>query len=197
MRLLELLASRKSLVRSYFYSVNLMLLFKVGAILAKTNDVCIINEHKIRWNLAPVLEFNPRCVEGAKLLVFEAESELEVPQEFWLATSPKRLKLQADVVEVVKLSDGSFKATLANELFNFRISGGQLLELKMGSDEAEVLRLLEEWGGEAELKDVVAVASKRCGMTRDAVREVVWRLKEKGYLDLIGRLVKKKNMREG
>ncbi|AWR99774.1 hypothetical protein [Metallosphaera hakonensis] len=184
---LEELASRRHLVLSYFYTVNLTLVLSLARLLeSRGEEVCIIHDERIRWNLAP-FTVNLKCSPNSVNLVFEAESELEVPKDFLLVTSNRNLKLHdATTLRLSKVKEGIFMALGEGAKFTFRISANGVEDYE--ERKSDVIKILEELGGEATLQDIVNISSKRLNLSREMVRE------ELGFLARTGKIVIKKNV---
>jgi hypothetical protein len=188
---LERLINDRNFVRSPYYWFNLVLVLNVGSILSKDYPVCIGNSERIRWNLVPKVDFKPVCTEGARLIIFEAENENEVPANFWLVTSPRKLKLKVNTFQVEKLSDGTFMASSNGIHHNVKVTDGRIVEIPLIDAEMEILTLLDQWEGEGSISDIVGIISKRRGISSGEVRQVIARLKEKGRIEVVGKTVRR------
>lgn len=161
----------KHLIVSYYYSVNLRLTLTLAKLLKdRGEEVCILNEHKIKWNLAPfTVEFN--CSESSVNLVFEAESELEVPKNYLFVTSSRKLNLPgAKTFHIKKISEVAFLAYSEEARFSFKIGKDTIEEFEQGED---LIKILKDLGGEATLRDLVNISSKKLNLPKEKVREEV------------------------
>lgn len=190
---LEELLDKRSLIISYYYSINLTLLLNFASLLYKKkgSHICIINYGKIKWEFYPYeINFPVKCDENASVLVFEAESEKEVPEKFNLVTSYKNLKINAVKVKVEKIDASTYKAILDDYVEMFKINQGKIEEVKLDNTLTELIKIISELGSETELKDVVNIASKRLELTKDEVREKLLFLQELNKIEIKDKKVK-------
>lgn len=190
---LERLLDKKSLVISYYYSVNLILLMNFASLYYRKTgkNVCIGNFGKIKWELYPKdVDFPIICDENSALLVFEAESESELPEKFIFATSYKNLKVNAVKVRVEKFDQNTYRAIIEDEIIPFKITKGEINEVRLTDEHNELLNIIKELGGECEMKDLVNIASKRLNIPRDEVRERLLFLKEIDKIEIDGKKIR-------
>lgn len=184
---LEKLIDKHTLVVSYYYTANLTLLLNFASILhrKKGTYICIANYGKIKWELYPYeLDFPIKCDDNASLLVFEAESEREVPEKFVLVTSYKNLKINATKVRIEKINSRIYKAIFEDYIEAFKINNGRIEEVKLDDALTEILRIISELGEEVELKDVVNIVSKKLELTKEEVREKLLFLQELNKIEI-------------
>ncbi|PVU75621.1 hypothetical protein DDW13_04740 [Acidianus hospitalis] len=190
---LERLLDKKSLVISYYYSVNLTLLMNFASLYYRKTgkSICIGNFGKIKWEFYPKdVDFPIKCDENSAFLVFEAENENELPEKFIFATSYKNLKVNAIKVRVEKFEYNTYKAIIEDEIIPFKIVKGEINEIKLANDYTELLNIIKELGGECEMRDLVNIASKRLNIPRDEVKEKILFLKEIDKIDIEGKKIK-------
>ncbi|EWG08032.1 MAG: hypothetical protein ASUL_00220 [Candidatus Aramenus sulfurataquae] len=170
---LEALLGKRVFVHSYYYSVNLVIALNFAEMLSKNGKkVCIFNYGKIKWEFFPYqLELKLDCSPGSEVIVFEAESEKEVPENFALVTSYRNLKVNGEKVNVEKVDANLFKATVEGETYLFKIVEGRIVDYEMGDLQRNLLELIKELGSPCSLTDVVNIASRRFNASRDKVRE--------------------------
>ncbi len=170
---LEALLGKRTFVHSYYYSVNLAIALNFAEMLSKNGKkVCIFNYGKIKWEFFPYeLNLNLDCSPGSEVIVFEAESEKEVPEDFALVTSYKSLKIRATRVDVEKVDVNLFKATIDGDSYLFKLVEGRLVDYEVSELQKGILDLIRELGSPCSLTDVVNIASRRFNASRDKVRE--------------------------
>ncbi len=190
---LERLLYAKSLVISYYYSANLTLLINFASLYHKKTgkNICIGNFGKIKWEFYPKdIDFPIKCDENSAFLVFEAESESEIPEKFIFATSFKNLDVNAIKVRIEKFGYNEYKAIIKDEIIPFKIINGEIKEIKLASDYVELLNIINELGGECEMKDLLNIASKRLSVPREEVKEKLLFLKEINKIDIEGKKIR-------
>ncbi|BCS91633.1 hypothetical protein [Metallosphaera javensis (ex Sakai et al. 2022)] len=186
---LEELASGKHLIVSYYYTASLTITLTLARLLRQRGEeVCIINEDRIRWNLAPFpvdLKCGPRSVN----LVFDAMSESEVPSSYLLVTSSRHLRLpSAREFKLTRINDGIYMATGEGTKFLFKVSNAGVEDVDY--EKSSVLSVLEDFGGTALLGELVDAASQRLKMPKEQVREEI------AFLIRIGKVRTRKNVIE-
>ncbi|QKQ99532.1 hypothetical protein GWK48_03205 [Metallosphaera tengchongensis] len=182
---LEELLSGKHLIVSYYYSVNLSITFSIARELTRRGEkVCILNQEKIKWNLVP-FSVDLTCDQGSVNMVFEADSENQVPPNYLLVTSIRELKLpDSRKFKVTKVDANSFLAIGEGTRFLFRLNHGVIEDVQERDD---VIQILRELGGEATLQDLVNISSRKLRRSKEEIRE------ELSHLVKIGRVEIKKS----
>ncbi|NON62599.1 hypothetical protein [Acidianus sp. RZ1] len=173
--LINELSSNETLFVSYYYSLNLITLFEVSASIAKkeNQEICIANFGKIIWDFYPwEIPFKISCTPSSVLVVFEAEKEIDIPEKFRFATSSKPLKVGKFKANAIKKGNNIYNIFLSNgKQYSVRMINGKLIEIKLERDEEELLKIIDELGGEANIKEVIAIAERRLEESKEKIRE--------------------------
>ncbi|EHP68759.1 MAG: hypothetical protein RXS23_00910 [Metallosphaera yellowstonensis] len=177
----ELLTGRHLLV-SYYYSVNVAIISSIARELSRRGfSVCIVNLEKMRfWERVEV-----KCEPGARVLVFDAESESEVPQDYLLVTSTMNLNLEGVKRYKIKKVQGNIYRAEGEATYYFKVNQGRVEDYELSQGDL-LVDILRELGGEATLKDLVNIYSHRSGKGREKVREELGLLARLGKIEIRG-----------
>ncbi|ARM76297.1 hypothetical protein [Acidianus manzaensis] len=186
---LENIIDNSSLIISYYYSVNLTILMNFASILHKkrNKNICIANYGKIKWEFYPYeIDFPIRCDENSALLIFEAESEKEIPdKKFSLITSYKNLKIDAIKIKIDKTSNNLYKAIVKDNVISlFKINEGKIIEERLDNTYTEILNIINDLGGTCDLKDLLNISSKKLNTTKEEIKEKLLFLKEINKIEI-------------
>ncbi len=186
---LEELASGKHLLVSYYYTASLTVTLSLARLLTQRGEeVCIVNEDRVKWNIAP-FSVELRCTPKSVNLVFEAMSEAEVPPNYLLVTSTRHLRLPgARELKVSRINDGIFMAVGEGSKFLFKVTNTGVEDVNY--EKSSVLSVLEDFGGTALLGELVEAASRKLNMPKEQVREEI------AFLIRIGKLRARRNLIE-
>lgn len=183
--MLEELISKKRLIRSYYYLAKLILVINIAEYLSsKGKDVCIFNIDKIKleyYNFS--LNFNLKCNERSENIIFEAEDESEVPINFLIVTSTKKLNLGIPTSEIFKVDQNLYRINIDENILLFRIVNGKIVEEKIKNVDEEIVNLLREYG-ELTLKEIVDIVSRKTNNSRDSIRKEIYFLKDIGIIEI-------------
>lgn len=174
------------LIRSYYYSLNLLLVIKAAERLySEGKKPCIINIDKIKWEFYPYdVNFKQICEEDSENIVFEAEKVSEIPLKFRLVTTTKNFNLDCEKTTIEKIGINLYKMILDGEPVIFRVENGKLVERVLNNIEEEIINLLEENGGQLSIKEVVDIVSHRLRTSKDNVRNELALLKSIGKIEI-------------
>ncbi|AWR97589.1 hypothetical protein DFR86_08530 [Acidianus sulfidivorans JP7] len=185
---LDNLVDNSSLIISYYYSVNLTILMNYASILHKkrNKNICIANYGKIKWEFYPYeIDFPIRCDENSAMLVFEAESEKEIPEKFSLATSYKNLRINAIKIQIEKIDNNLYKAISKGNIISvFKINEGKITEQQMDNIYAEILYIIKDLGGTCDLRDLLNISSKKLEIPKEEIKERLLFLKEINKIEI-------------
>jgi len=181
----EDLLQTKRLIKSYYYYPKLVLVINIAEYLySKGRDVCIFNFDKIKWEYYPYnLNFHMKCNERSENIIFEAEDESEIPNNFSLVTSIKKLNLGIPQSEIQKLDQNLFKINIDNKIYLFRIIEGKIVEEKIKGLSEEFINILREYN-ELSLKEIVDILYHKTNSSRDNIRKEIYFLKDIGVIEI-------------
>ncbi|WP_168065387.1 hypothetical protein [Sulfolobus sp. S-194] len=179
------LTQTKRLIKSYYYYPKLVLVINIAQYLYnKGHDVCIFNFDKIKWEYYPYdLNFHMKCTEKSENIIFEVEDESQIPNNFTLVTSIKKLNLGIPVSEIQKLDQNLFKINIDNKIYLFRIIDGKIVREKIKGLSEEIINLLKEYN-ELSLKEVVEIIYHKTKSSRDNIRKEIYFLKDIGIVEI-------------
>jgi hypothetical protein len=188
---LERLLGLKTIIISYYYSANLTISINVASLLSKQGkDICIVNYDKIRWNLYPYdMDFSPNCSPQSEIIVFEAESESEIPKNFRLVTTFKNLKIDGIKVKINKVDTNLYKALFNDEEYFFKIINGKIEDYEIDNVDKEILNIISNLGSPCNLTDVINISSKKLNMSRDKIREELQFLTQLGKIKIQHKII--------
>ncbi|BCU71357.1 hypothetical protein [Stygiolobus caldivivus] len=174
------------LIRSYYYSVNLVIIINAAQrIYSQGKKPCIINFDKIKWEFYPYdINFKQICEEESENLVFEAEKVSEIPIRFRLITSVKNFNLGCEVNTIEKIGNNLYKLRLTDDTIIFHVKDGKLIERVLNPLEEEILRLLNENNGRMSMKEVVDITSYKLGISKESVRNELAFLRSLGKIEI-------------
>ena len=174
---------KKVCILSYYYIPKLWIVMEVASRVSKRRKVCIQGLDRVKWELYPYsTDFNLSCDQGSYLIQFEAE---EFNEKADLITSTKRARDNRVNYRVDKAFNNVYKAVNdEGRLHIFKLREGHVEDVSLGKEETYLISVLSELGGEAELRDLVNICSRKMQTDRDHVRRLVYYLRDVGYLDL-------------
>ncbi|WP_369609990.1 hypothetical protein [Sulfurisphaera javensis] len=150
----------------------------------KGKDICIFNFDKIKWEFYPYdINFTMKCNEKSENIVFEADDESEIPPNFLIVTSIKRLNLGIPVIEIEKIDQNLYKMNISDKIYLFRIIEGKIIEEKIKGLSEEIIQLLKEYG-ELSLKEIIDILSHKTRNSRDNIRKEIYFLKDLGIIQI-------------
>ncbi|QIW24337.1 hypothetical protein EWF20_09370 [Sulfolobus sp. S-194] len=124
-----------------------------------------------------------KCTEKSENIIFEVEDESQIPNNFTLVTSIKKLNLGIPVSEIQKLDQNLFKINIDNKIYLFRIIDGKIVREKIKGLSEEIINLLKEYN-ELSLKEVVEIIYHKTKSSRDNIRKEIYFLKDIGIVEI-------------
>ncbi len=188
---LERLLELKSIITSYYYYINLAIIMNVASLLSKENkDICIINYDKIKWDFYPYdIDFSLNCSPRSEIIVFEAESEKEIPKNFKLITTYKNLKVDGIKIKIDKIDVNLYKSRIDDKEYLFRVINGKIEDYEIGDIDKEILNIISSLGNPCNLTDVINISQKKLNLPRDKIREELQFLIQIGKIKIHNKII--------
>ncbi|AWR94795.1 hypothetical protein [Acidianus brierleyi] len=188
---LERLLDLKSIIISYYYSINLTIIMNVASLLSKqSKDVCIINYDKIKWDFYPYnIDFSLNCSPKSEIIVFEAENEREIPKNFRLVTTYKNLKIDGTKIKIDKVDINLYKSRIDDEEYLFRVINGKIEDYEIRDIDKEILNIITSLGNPCNLTDVINISQKKLNLPRDKIREELQFLIQIGKIKIHNKII--------